>query len=64
MPRSLTVLQVLVASPDDVAEERDVVADTIEELNATWRRSGTIELNLLRWETDTRVLLSGLTRRP
>jgi hypothetical protein len=54
MPRSLTILQVLVASPNDVAEERDVVADAIEELNATWRKSGTIQLNLLRWETDTR----------
>ena len=47
-------LQVLVASPNDVAEERDVVADAIDELNATWRKSGTMQLKLLRWETDTR----------
>ncbi len=47
----------LISSPTDLGEEREVVAEAIEELNLTWRKSGTIQLNLIRWETDARPAL-------
>src|SRR5919204_4401690 len=54
MPQSLTILKVLVSSPNDLAEEREIVAEAIEELNALWRKGANFELKLLRWETDAR----------
>ncbi len=54
MPRSETVLQVFVASPGDVAEEREVLESVVAELNRTWSKSLGLRLELLRWETSTR----------
>ena len=52
MPRAETVLSVFVASPDDVAEERNRLEDVIRELNKTWSRSLGVRLDLIRWETE------------
>ena len=52
MARQETILSVFVASPDDVAEERNRLEDVIRELNATWSRSLGVRLELIRWETD------------
>jgi hypothetical protein len=51
MPRTVTILRVFVASPDDVAEERALLADVISELNTTWSRNLGISLELVKWET-------------
>ena len=54
MARSETVLQVFVASPGDVTEEREVLESVVAELNRTWSKSLGVRLELLRWETATR----------
>jgi len=54
VPRSETVLQVFVASPGDVADEREVLESVVAELNRTWSKSLGVRLELLRWETSTR----------
>lgn len=54
MPRSETVLQIFVASPGDVTEEREVLESVVAELNRTWSKSLGVRLELLRWETSTR----------
>lgn len=51
MPRQETILQVFVASPGDVAEERAALEDVIRELNSTWGRTLGCRLDLVRWET-------------
>jgi hypothetical protein len=52
MPRTETVLQVFVASPADLTDERRALDETITELNATWARSLGVRLDLWRWETS------------
>lgn len=51
MPKTETILQVFVASPGDVTEERGVLEEIIRELNITWADTFGIRLNLFRWET-------------
>ena len=51
MPRQETILQVFVASPSDVADERAGLEDVIRELNSTWGRTLGCRLDLVRWET-------------
>src|SRR6266536_3991342 len=59
MARSMTFVQVLVSSPSDLVDERDIVAEAVAELNTTWRKSGSVQLAVLRWETDTRPAIGG-----
>ena len=54
MPRSSTVLQVFVASPSDVAEERTTLDAVIAELNRTWAGSLRISFDVWKWETHAR----------
>ncbi|MBD1856209.1 MULTISPECIES: hypothetical protein [Leptolyngbya] len=51
MPKIETVLQVFVASPSDVKEERDILEAVISELNRTWAKNLRLRLELNRWET-------------
>ncbi len=51
VPRQENVLYIFVASPSDVAEERNRLEEVITELNQTWSRSFGIRLDLIRWET-------------
>lgn len=53
MPFDARVLQVLIASPGDVAAERDLMAQVIHEWNAVYARERNVVLMPLRWETDT-----------
>lgn len=53
MPRSETILQVFVASPCDVRDEREILESVIIELNRTWSKTLGIRLDLIRWETAT-----------
>lgn len=51
MPKIETVLQVFVASPSDVKEEREILESVISELNRTWIQNLGLRLELNRWET-------------
>lgn len=54
MPRHSIVLQVFVASPGDVTEERAILDTVIAELNLTWSRNLSITFEVLKWETNFR----------
>src|SRR5262245_23509534 len=54
MPRVATVLEVLIASPGDVAEARDVIEDTLHDWNAAHSRTSGELLQPIRWETHAR----------
>ncbi len=54
MAKQQTLLQILVASPGDVAEERKILEDVINEFNLTWADSHNVRLELVKWETHTR----------
>src|SRR5436309_1752518 len=51
MPRTITKVSVFIASPGDVAAERDELCDVINELNLIFAPQHGIELDLKRWET-------------
>jgi hypothetical protein len=53
MARNATVIQVFVASPADVQEERSVLESVIQELNQIWSKSLGIIFELVKWETHT-----------
>lgn len=53
MTRSSTIVQVFVASPSDVEEERDTLESVIFELNKSWSKLLGVTFELIRWETDT-----------
>ena len=52
MPRSETIINVFVASPSDVAEERNSLEIVVHELNKTWSKKLGLRLDLIKWETD------------
>ncbi|HEX5731686.1 MAG TPA: DUF4062 domain-containing protein [Blastocatellia bacterium] len=51
MPESITSLKVFVASPGDVASERNLLEEVVEEINLAWGVHLRIRLELVRWET-------------
>lgn len=53
MPRNETILNVFLASPGDVSEEREVLESIVHELNKSWSRTLGVRFELVRWETDT-----------
>lgn len=53
MPRLATVLEILIASPGEVAEERDIVNDIIHDWNAVHSRDTNIILQPIRWEANS-----------
>lgn len=57
VPFTARVIQVLIASPSDVRDERAVVAEVIHEWNSVNARERGVVLMPLRWETDTRPAL-------
>lgn len=54
MARETLVLQVFVASPSDVNEERGILEDVIRQLNQTWSSNLGLTFELLKWETNVR----------
>jgi hypothetical protein len=48
----VSVLRLVVASPGDVAAERDILSKVAEELNRTVARVQDLRLEVVRWETD------------
>lgn len=53
MAKTQTVLQLFLASPSDVVEERKILEEVISELNITLGDTHCIRLELLKWETHT-----------
>lgn len=53
MPETHTTLKVFVASPSDVAAERQSLEDVISEFNNTWGENRKVRLELLKWETHS-----------
>lgn len=51
MVRQEQVLSVFVASPNDVADEREKLEEVVRQLNVAWGRDLGMRLELLRWET-------------
>jgi hypothetical protein len=54
MPRIATVLEVLIASPGDVAAARDLIELTLHDWNAAHSRTSGVVLEPIRWETHAR----------
>lgn len=52
MPKETTVLQIFVASPSDVAEERIALEIVVTQLNQIWSKSLGLTLELIKWETN------------
>jgi hypothetical protein len=53
MPYQATVFNVLIASPGDVQDERNIVREVIQEWNAVNSKSREIVLNAVGWETHS-----------
>lgn len=51
MPSTQTVLSVFLASPSDVAQERQVAEQVIEEINSLLSQTHKVRFELIRWET-------------
>jgi hypothetical protein len=54
MPRETLLIQIFIASPSDVAEERAIVDSVVAELNTTWTRSLGVSFEIVKWETNVR----------
>ncbi|NTX47952.1 DUF4062 domain-containing protein [Burkholderia cepacia] len=57
MPRTSTIVQVFVASPSDVAPEREALETLITEMNRTWSVGLGIMFELVRWETHVTPMM-------
>jgi tetratricopeptide (TPR) repeat protein len=51
MPKAVSEIRIVVASPGDVSHERDALSHTVEEINQTIASEIGVTLRLLRWET-------------
>lgn len=54
MAKAHTVLEVFIASPGDVASEREVLENVVSEFNLTWGDRHRVRLEILKWETHSR----------
>lgn len=54
MAKTHTILEVFVASPGDVADERRILEDVVSEFNNTWGDKHKVWLELVKWETHSR----------
>jgi len=62
MPRSATIFDILIASPSDVQDARDVVAEVIQDWNAANSQEAKVMLHPVRWETHTYPQLGDRTQ--
>lgn len=53
MPRETIVLQVFVASPSDVKDERVILETVVTQLNQTWSTNLGVIFEIAKWETNT-----------
>ena len=54
MPRTESVITVLISSPSDVSDEREILEGVVNELNRTWSRTLGIRFEPIMWETHSR----------
>ena len=59
MPRNSIVYEVLIVSPNDVAPERDIVAEVIADWNSAHARATGIVLQARRWKLDVVPQMGG-----
>lgn len=52
MAKNETILNVLIASPGDVNEEREIIQKVINEINLIWSKNKNLRLNPLCWEKN------------
>lgn len=52
MPRSSNILDVLIASPSDVVQERDILTQVILDWNSAHSRTAGVTLSAIRWEMN------------
>jgi hypothetical protein len=62
MPVNQTILNVFVASPSDVTDERNALANVIDELNLIFIDVYNCRLQLLRWEKDVHPSFGAYTQ--
>lgn len=58
MPKKTVILQVFVASPSDVSDERGILEAVITQLNQIWSNTLGITFELIKWETHVRPSFS------
>jgi hypothetical protein len=51
-PDKVQIVRIIVASPGDVAKERKMVTDAVNEVNKTIARPAGLHLDVWKWETD------------
>lgn len=56
MAKKITIVQVLVSSPSDLNQEREILEVLVHELNRTWSNSLGIMFELLCWENNVRPM--------
>ena len=61
MPKQSLVLQIFVASPSDVSEERSILDQVVAEQNKIFSKSIGITFELVKWETD---VIPGFGKEP
>ncbi len=54
MPRRAFVVQIFVASPSDVSEEREQLEILVSEMNRTWSKHYGVVFEVMTWEKDVR----------
>lgn len=53
MAKKHTILEVFIASPSDLADERQILEDVVSEFNVTWGDRNKVQLKLVKWETHS-----------
>lgn len=52
MSKYLRLIQIFISSPSDVADEREIIEEVVNELNVTFLEHDGVYLKPLRWETE------------
>ena len=58
MPKKIDKYRILVASPNDVRDERESIKEVIDELNNTYGVRENVVIELVRWETHSAPAIS------
>lgn len=61
MPKLISRYQIFIASPSDLAEERETINDVINELNITYGNPNNLHLELLKWENNSAPGISNIS---
>ena len=51
MARTITLFKIFVASPSDLNDERNLIADIVDELNLSFLNKSDVKIELVKWET-------------